>query len=833
MRFQCHNCYTLVDIEDSEAGQAVSCGSCGSAVVVPKTKTSAYSVIGDFVIEKEIGSGGLATVYLAHQLSLDRPAALKILKQEHASDPDYLENFLEEARAAAQLNHPNIVQAYAVGEDQGCHYFAMEYIEGTTLKYILAHSGRLVTTKAVAIATEIGKALEFAWQNKGLVHRDIKPDNIILTNDGTAKLADLGLAKTGKDFLQEDTDSPDVMGTPQYIAPELLLGKTVDNRADIYSLGATLYHVVTGNFPFEGSTATELARKHVTDPLVPPKKVVNEVPDPVSDIIEIMMAKRPKHRYQTAQNFLDDLEHYRNGEVLTKKPLSKYQKGIDLDNVDAELREEPDKASTEAEGKGEKEEGQKKAGGEKSTKVKSTSVGGTTTKKKGTKLKVSSSKKKEAAQKIRSEEGAGTEKTKEKPATEKSKKESADKSPTEQPDKKAEEKGSKTAEDAKEASGKTGASDNKSSTTKKPSTKKGARKKGKKGRKGKLSSKALARLLLAIGVGGVALLAVILILSVTKDDEPSEYPPQQAKALERVKRLVKQDAYYERILEEGKAVLGKFNDAAKLKAAVRSEIAPSLEKQIRKLRKEKHSSELQEWWKRARELQQQERMQQAKEDRRAMQERLEREEQLDKQQLAKQRQQLIEQLEKKQKQLRQKSIELCRKHEYNDADILFIGMTTASVERFRKWAEMKQKTIKLAKEAYKLVHDSGNALKGYKLSLKGKLQPAVITSINRNNINAEIREDIYRKGQFVRQKKEPLTLSLEDLSREKFFDLIKASAKRKDMSDDEIDKRIGAYLLTRGEEIDKALNLIQGAADEDFVRKVFEEADAIKEITKS
>ena len=166
MRFQCSNCLSIVAIDDSESGQAVACGNCSQVIVVPMARTAPGAVISDFVIEKELGKGGLATVYLAHQISLDRSVALKILHQQYADDAEFIIDFIREARAAAQLNHPNIVQAHAVGEENGIHFFAMEYVQGTTLKNVLAHSGRLVVDRALMICREIATALDFAWKNK-------------------------------------------------------------------------------------------------------------------------------------------------------------------------------------------------------------------------------------------------------------------------------------------------------------------------------------------------------------------------------------------------------------------------------------------------------------------------------------------------------------------------------------------------------------------------------------------------------------------------------------------------------------------------------------------
>ncbi|MFA5206098.1 MAG: protein kinase, partial [Lentisphaeria bacterium] len=327
MRFQCPHCQSIAVVDDSDAGQAVACGHCERVVLVPANRFAAGSVINDFAIQRELGKGGVGTVYLARQLSLDRPVALKILHPQFAADQGFVDEFIREARAAAMLNHPTLVQAYAVGEDEGVFFFAMEYVEGTTLKQLLAHSGRMVTDRALAIVTEINAALEFAWQQQKLVHRDIKPDNIILTETGRIKLADMGLARRAAEIAQ---GGEEVMGTPQYISPEQLQGLALDNRSDIYSLGATFFHMLTGRFPFLADTPAEIAQKHLTTPLTPPHQLVKEIPEAVSLVIQIMMAKRPEHRYADSTELARDLTLLRAKQQPVKtlapdaqKPLAK------------------------------------------------------------------------------------------------------------------------------------------------------------------------------------------------------------------------------------------------------------------------------------------------------------------------------------------------------------------------------------------------------------------------------------------------------------------------------------------------------------------------------
>ncbi len=315
MRFQCPFCKGIVSVDNSDMGTNVQCGHCNKPVVVPSSRIASGTVIGDFIIMRELGRGGMGIVYLAHQISLDRPAAVKVLAANYASNTEFVVGFIKEARAAAKLNHPNIVQAYAVGDDEGIFYFAMEHIDGETMKNILKREEVIPVDQAISIIQQIAEALDYAWKEEKLIHRDIKPDNIMLTSSGRAKLADLGLAKVGDDV--ENNEAEEVMGTPQYISPEQLTGEPLDNRTDIYSLGATFYHFLTGRFPYEGATALEITRQHLFGTLIPPCEVNPNIPADVSWVVEKMMAKDPNLRYQDAALLAEDLGLIKRG----RKPM--------------------------------------------------------------------------------------------------------------------------------------------------------------------------------------------------------------------------------------------------------------------------------------------------------------------------------------------------------------------------------------------------------------------------------------------------------------------------------------------------------------------------------
>ncbi len=279
-----------------------------------------------YLIEREIGRGGMGTVYLAKQLSLDRPVALKVMSKKWASDPVFVARFTREAFAAAQLSHPNIVQIHDIGEFDGARFFSMEYVRGQSLAEIVKKHGKLDPEIAVGYVLQAARGLKHA-HDRGMIHRDVKPDNLLLDEHGLIKVADLGLVKTPTLSPDEDqlsgissrrglmslppemTGAKIALGTPAYMSPEQCRDASrVDHRADIYSLGCTLYVLVTGRPPFDGTTAVELMSKHAYDPLVPPEQIVSRVPKEVSAIIQRMMAKDPNDRYQDMGEVIRTLE---------------------------------------------------------------------------------------------------------------------------------------------------------------------------------------------------------------------------------------------------------------------------------------------------------------------------------------------------------------------------------------------------------------------------------------------------------------------------------------------------------------------------------------------
>jgi len=269
---------------------------------------------------EKLGKGAMATVYKARQESLDRIVAIKVLPKRMNDNTEFVERFYKEGRAAARLSHNNIVQAYDVGySPEGYHYFVMEYVEGKTLYDIMqpppVGEGRAFSeAEALEIMIQITGALTHA-HDRGLIHRDVKPKNIIFTPQGVAKLTDLGLARAMDDKGAAESEAGKAYGTPYYISPEQIRGEVdIDFRSDIYSLGATLYHLVTGHPPFEAETPTAVMHKHLKEPLVPPDHINTALSAGVSEIVEVAMAKRREDRYASTRDLLEDLETVRKGD---------------------------------------------------------------------------------------------------------------------------------------------------------------------------------------------------------------------------------------------------------------------------------------------------------------------------------------------------------------------------------------------------------------------------------------------------------------------------------------------------------------------------------------
>jgi serine/threonine-protein kinase len=259
---------------------------------------------GRYRLEAKLGSGGMSTVYLASDQTLDRPVAVKVMHREMSEQPDQLERFRQEARAVAKLSHPNVVSVIDAGEDGGHPYIVFEYVEGETLKQRIARVGALDTQEAIAYAIEVARGLTVAHARK-MVHRDIKPQNILIDHEGRAKLTDFGISRQ----LEQDgmTATGRVLGTTDYVAPEQAMGQGSDQRSDIYALGVVLYEMLTGEVPFQADSQVGVAMKHVNEDLPDVQSRRPEVSAAVALVVERSTAKRPGERYQEIGEMIDDL----------------------------------------------------------------------------------------------------------------------------------------------------------------------------------------------------------------------------------------------------------------------------------------------------------------------------------------------------------------------------------------------------------------------------------------------------------------------------------------------------------------------------------------------
>ena len=257
-----------------------------------------YEILG------KIGTGGMADVYKAKDHKLNRFVAVKVLKPEFREDTTFIRKFKSEAQAAAVLTHPNIVNVFDVGDDNGVYYIVMELIEGITLKEYISKKGKLSVKEATSIAIQVSMGLEAAHSH-GIVHRDVKPQNIIISMDGKVKVTDFGIARAAS----SNTISSNVMGSVHYSSPEQVRGGYSDEKSDIYSLGITMYEMVTGKVPFDGDTTVAIAIKHLQEEIVPPSIYTPELPHSLEQIILKCTQKSVDRRYQNMEDVIADLKH--------------------------------------------------------------------------------------------------------------------------------------------------------------------------------------------------------------------------------------------------------------------------------------------------------------------------------------------------------------------------------------------------------------------------------------------------------------------------------------------------------------------------------------------
>jgi eukaryotic-like serine/threonine-protein kinase len=290
---------------------------------------------GRYRIQRKLGAGGMADVYLAEDQELGRRVAIKILNGRHANDDQFIERFRREAKNAAALNHPNIVSIYDRGEAEETYYIAMEFLDGRTLKELIVSRGAAPVNVAIEYARQILSALRFAHRH-GIVHRDIKPHNVLVDAEGRVKVTDFGIARAGTSQM---TETGSIVGTAQYLSPEQARGGEVDPRSDLYSLGIVLYELLTGKTPFEGDTPVEIAMKHLSATPKPPSKLRADIPRELDMVVLRALAKNPDDRYQSADEMEADLERVARGASVA---------AATVDTATQVLRRPPPAGATEA-----------------------------------------------------------------------------------------------------------------------------------------------------------------------------------------------------------------------------------------------------------------------------------------------------------------------------------------------------------------------------------------------------------------------------------------------------------------------------------------------------
>ena len=263
---------------------------------------------GDYLIEKELGQGGMGTVYLAKDTGLNRNVALKILRADLSHDPEFARKFLEEVEVTASLAHPNIIRVFTLGEHEGRLYLVMEHLDEPSLEQRMEQQGKIPEMQVLEIGLGIASALQFAHEETGLIHRDIKPGNILFGRGGIPKLADFGLAAGARSALGQQDE---IWGTPYYVSPERLNRDEEDIRSDIYSLGATLYHAMAGRPPFEADTAEEVARRHLLDRPPPLRSLCPGANEQTVFTIDKCLHKKTETRWRNYEGLILQMQDAR------------------------------------------------------------------------------------------------------------------------------------------------------------------------------------------------------------------------------------------------------------------------------------------------------------------------------------------------------------------------------------------------------------------------------------------------------------------------------------------------------------------------------------------
>ena len=294
----CVKCGNLIDVTGLEAGDSITCPYCANEFAITRQ-------FGNFLLERQVGSGGMGAVYLGRDMTLNRVVAVKVLKPELVSDQKFMNTFLREAEITASLNHPNIVQVYAFGQHEGVYYMVVEYISGGSLDDKIAERGQITELEGIEIGIAVARGLDCALQRGGLIHRDIKPGNILFNANNTPKVVDFGLSLS---FDTTDHFDGEIWGTPYYVAPEKLEREKETFQSDLYSLGATLFHAMSGRPPYEGEDPNAVAMMHLSGSVISLKAFAPDISDQTAYAVSKAMARYPEDRYESYAAFIEQLE---------------------------------------------------------------------------------------------------------------------------------------------------------------------------------------------------------------------------------------------------------------------------------------------------------------------------------------------------------------------------------------------------------------------------------------------------------------------------------------------------------------------------------------------
>lgn len=313
IKLRCKSCFAKVSADDELIGKDVNCPNCNYLFSLPKPQFGFGKILGGYEIEQWLGSGAMGEVYLARQVSMNRPVALKVVKHDISLDREVVDRFTHEAQVLASLNHPSIVPAFDAGHTDDCYYMAMGFVDGETLEDRLKRKGKMDEQEVLGIARKVGEALKYAWDEFKLLHRDIKPANIMLNSMDEVKIMDMGIAKN----TQDDgglTKVGLVVGTPFYMSPEQAQASTgIDFRSDLYALGATMYHVLTGTLPFQGPNVMAILAKKVNFPLVPVNEINPDISQETTDMIARLLKYKADDRLGDFSEFFEMLNVAQKG----------------------------------------------------------------------------------------------------------------------------------------------------------------------------------------------------------------------------------------------------------------------------------------------------------------------------------------------------------------------------------------------------------------------------------------------------------------------------------------------------------------------------------------